>query len=63
MEKLKKEIEKAKSKLRSIANKKGLCENFGQSEVKKLEEKYNSPQEMVLINQFDEWCMNYEIYG
>ena len=55
----KKLIKKAKSK--------GLFENFGQKEVRKLEDKFinifDYSEEMNknrrLIQMFDEWCMNY----
>jgi hypothetical protein len=46
---------------------KGLYENFGQKEVRKLEDKFidcsDYSKEMNknrrLIQMFDEWCMNY----
>lgn len=55
------------NKLIKKAKSKGLYENFGQKEVRKLEDKFiNSSdysEEMNknrrLIQIFDEWCMNY----
>lgn len=60
-------ITKEQNKLIQIAKKKGLYENFGQKEVRKLEEKFinhsDYSQEMnknrKLIKLFDDWCMNY----
>jgi uncharacterized protein YukE len=36
-------------------------ENFGQKEVRKLEDKYDIIDSEIakLINDFDEWCMTY----
>ena len=47
-----KEIEKYKKAL----SKKKVYENFGQKEVRKLEDKYGYTKE---IKEFDHWCMNY----
>jgi len=55
------------NKLIQTAKKKGIYENFGQKEVRKLEEKFiNSSdysEEMNknrrLMQMFEEWCMNY----
>jgi hypothetical protein len=52
------EIEKAKAKLIKQAIKSGLTENFGQKEVRKLEEKYG---DLGLIRDFSNWCMNLDL--
>jgi hypothetical protein len=61
------ELTKEQNKLIKKAKTKGLYENFGQKEVKKLEDKFinitDYSDEMNknrrLIQMFDEWCMNY----
>ena len=55
------------NKLIKIAKNKGLYENFGQKEVRKLEDKFidssdyseemNKKRRLILM--FDEWCINY----
>lgn len=60
-------ITKEQNKLIHKAKNKGLYENFGQKEVRKLEEKFinssdyspemNKNRRLILL--FDEWCMNY----
>lgn len=65
--KLEAAISRERTKLIKIAKSKGLYENFGQKEVRKLEDKYinlsDYSNEMnnnrKLIQSFDEWCMNY----
>jgi hypothetical protein len=65
--KIKKAIQKKQNKLIKIAKTKGLYENFGIKEVRKLEEKFinisDYSNEMnnnrSLIQNFSEWCMNY----
>jgi hypothetical protein len=60
-------LTKEQNKLIKKAKTKGLYENFGQKEVKKLEDKFinitDYSDEMNknrrLIQMFDEWCMNY----
>ena len=60
-------IKKEKQKLIKIAKTNGLYENFGQEEVRALEDKFidisdYSPEmnkNRQLINQFDDWCMSY----
>ena len=60
-------IKRQKNKLVKIAKENGLYENFGQKEVRALEEKYIDisvyTQDMNImrssIQAFDEWCMNY----
>jgi hypothetical protein len=69
MEKLIKEIEKTKQKLIEKAKKNGLYENFGQNEVRKLEDKHiNSSdytremnEKRLIVSRFSVWCMNYTI--
>jgi hypothetical protein len=64
---VKKAITTAKNSLIKKA-KNGLYENFGQKEVRKLYDTYKSIGDYStegneitrLINEFDEWCMNYE---
>ena len=61
-------IQRRKTKLKKEVLKKGLYENFGQKEVRELEDKYldwsdysgDMNQVRDLILAFDEWCMNYE---
>ena len=62
-----KALTKEQNKLIETAKNKGLYENFGQKEVRKLEDKFidssDYSEEMNknrrLIRMFDEWCMNY----
>lgn len=57
------DIAKAKRKLVKKVKEKGLIyENFGQKEVRQLRDKYFDyffKEEGQLINEFDDWCMNY----
>jgi hypothetical protein len=55
------EIKKAKEKLMKKAEKTGIYENFGQTEVRKLCDKYYPSSVPVanLINDFNQWCMTY----
>lgn len=56
-----KDIEKEKNKLIGIAKTKGIYENFGQKEVRKLFSKYGETLEKrKLILSFEDWCMNFE---
>ena len=65
---LEKEIEKVKNKLIKKAKSKGLYENFGQNEVRKLEDKHLNSSDYTdemnkkrnLIQSFGEWCMNFD---
>jgi len=50
---LEKDIEYCKRKL----IRQGVRENFGQKEVRKLRDKYGDSK---LIDDFEDWCMNYE---
>lgn len=62
-----KDIQKQKNKLIQRANTKGIYENFGQREVRQLEDKYidlsDYSLEMMLVRDalrsFDNWCTNY----
>jgi len=66
--KLSTDINNIKKRLIQKAQKKGLYENFGQTEVRKLKDKYNyndlrygdqkQRQMAELIESFDKWCMN-----
>ena len=51
------DISKFKKQLIAKAKKKGLYENFGQTEVSKLEDKYGRTSSVA---EFDEWVMNYD---
>ena len=65
---MRKAIEKAKKTLIKKAAEKGLYENFGQKEVRKLEDKfidisdysYSMNAKRSEIAGFCLWCMNYE---
>ena len=62
-----KALTKEQNKLIKIAKSKGLYENFGQKEVRKLEDKFidisdytdEMNEKRRLIELFNEWCMNY----
>ena len=65
-----KAIDSAKQRLIKQAQTKGLSENFGQNEVRKIKTKYNPMfndqisinernQQMKAIDAFDDWCANY----
>jgi hypothetical protein len=66
---LEKEIQKAKSRLIKQAKVKGISENFGQKEVRKIREAFidsihregNQPDDTGLIDQFDQWCMTFDL--
>ena len=65
--KIEKAIKTEKNKLIKIASTKGLYENFGQKQVRKLEDKFIDCSDYTdemnnnrnLIEGFDTWCMNY----
>jgi hypothetical protein len=66
--KLETAIKQAKKKLIKKAKVQGLYENFGQKEVRELEEDYLSlgyhPEEINaynLILNFEKWCMDYSL--
>lgn len=52
-------IEKAKKSLIAKANKKGIYENFGQKEARKLADDFGGYNQEVV--DFENWCENYEI--
>jgi len=62
-----KAIEKAKAKLIAKCEDKGIYENFGQNEVRKLGEKYidlsdytdKMNSNRAMLREFDNWCMTY----
>jgi len=62
-----KALTKEQNKLIKIAKSKGLYENFGQKEVRKLKDKFIDISDYTdemnkkrrLIELFNEWCMNY----
>ena len=63
---IKKDIKKEKKKLIKKALKKGLYENFGQIEVRRLEDKYADyryKSEFGLIREFNEFLMNFDERG
>lgn len=51
------DINKFKKQLISKAKSKGLYENFGQAEVRKLEDKYGYTNN---VKEFDNWAMNFD---
>ena len=61
MKALQRDIEKQKAKLIAKAMKKGLYENFGQKEVRDLEDKYadGTTGKIEAIQAFEIWCMDY----
>ena len=66
---IKAEVESAKRLLIKKAKSKGLYENFGDSEVTKLEDKYreylygtpDQRPEYRIIQEFGDWCVNLDI--
>jgi hypothetical protein len=64
MKQIEKDINKIKKSLILKARKKGLYENFGQKEVRKLRDKYpmgymdEEKFNMNIILDFSEWCRN-----
>jgi hypothetical protein len=54
---VRRDIKKFKSNLIKKALKHGICENFGQKEVRKLRSKY---ADYIEIDNFNDWCANYE---
>jgi len=66
--KLKAEIKRTKERLKNEVAKKGLYENFGQKEVRKLSEEYIDTSKYTkemnemrsMIQEFDEWAMTYD---
>ena len=63
-EEIQKDIDKVKKRLINKAKKKGLWENFGQKELRKLKDKHIGAncvtQEIYdLFQDFDNWCGNF----
>ena len=63
---LRKDIEQAKRKLINKAKRKGIYENFGQKELRYIEDKYflegyENQKIFELINQFRDFCETYTI--
>jgi hypothetical protein len=54
---MKNDIRTAKRKLIAKAKKKGLWENFGQKEVRKLVDEYGYTDE---VERFDNWAMTFD---
>jgi len=52
------DINKFKKQLIAKAKRKGLYENFGQAEVRKLEDKYGYSNN---VREFDNWAMNFDL--
>jgi len=52
------DIDKMKKSLIQKAKSKGIYENFGQKEVRKLEDKYGYTP---AVQKFDEWAMNFDL--
>lgn len=67
--KLIREIKKIKDRLNADANKRGIFEDFGTEDVKKLRAKYTTPatlfniQETKIINEFEKWTKSYWAVG
>ncbi len=61
--KLKNDIEAAKKRLIAEAKRKGISEDFGNSEIAKLREKYDAYNWKCasLIQEFQVWCMNFDL--
>ena len=53
-------IAKAQTQLILKAKSKGLWENFGQKEVRKIKDKHDTIENWKTIQKFNEWCYNYE---
>jgi hypothetical protein len=52
------DVNKFKKQLIAKAKRKGLYENFGQAEVRKLEDKYGYSNN---VREFDNWAMNFDL--
>ena len=60
-------IKHEQNKLIAYANKKGIYENFGQTEVRKIKDQYINISSYTddmnnnrnLLQSFDNWCMTY----
>ncbi len=60
--KIKTQIKKYKNSLIEKCKEKGLYENFGEKEQRKLKENYNvyEGNNAELIQEFNEWCYSFE---
>ena len=59
-----KDISRAKSRLIHKAIKKGMWENFGQKEVRKLEDKWEHQrytEQFKIIDEFNIWGMDFDL--
>ena len=59
---IQKDVNKAKKRLINKAKKKGLWENFGQKEVRKLTDKWEHQrytEQFRCIDDFNIWCMDF----
>ena len=61
-----KDIGKTRERLIAKAKKKGLWENFGQKELRKLKDKHIGAncvtrETYKLFQDFDNWCMNFDL--
>ena len=70
VKKLEQAISRAKESLIKKCARRGMYENFGDNEVDKLTDKFigsgdyssvEKKEARVLINEFFEWCMSYEV--
>lgn len=62
MNEIKKDIKKYKKALINKAKRKGLYEDFGQKEVRKLKDKYSDymyKEEFEPIEDFNKWIINF----
>ena len=55
---IRRDVSKAKSALIKKALKRGLYENFGQKEIRKLQDKYGYIPE---VERLDDWAMNFDM--
>ncbi len=60
---VRKRIEQYRRNLRARAKRRGLYENFGQNEVRKLYDEFGEvqtdPEIRRMMWEFDDWCGNY----
>ena len=62
-------IRSAKNRLTYVARKKGICENFGQTDVRKMRDHencnpYGTPEQRniaAMVDSFDNWCQNFSL--
>ena len=68
---VRRDINRAKATLIGRANVKGIYENFGDAEIRKIKDKYNykslaggkiDDRDIInLIQSFENWCMNFDL--